>query len=115
MDIRFQNQGPDTLFALSEHARRRLEFRLMHRKDDVAHIAVKLGDTGSCRGRQDSYCVLRVQLRDLPAATVVEVGGRDAFATIGRGVDRVGRLVEAQLNDAGAEKRNSIRMKEMAG
>jgi hypothetical protein len=103
MDIRFQNRGPDSHRALSEHARRRLEFRLMHRKVDVAHITVKLGDTGSRSGHQDSYCVLRVQLRDLPAATVVEVGG-DAYATIDRGVDRVGRLVEAQLSGAGPDK-----------
>lgn len=113
MDIRFQNRGPDHHPALSEHARRRLEFRLMHRKDDVVHLAVKLGDTGSRRGRQDSYCVVRVQLRDLPAATVVEVGG-DPYSTIDRGVDRVGRLVEAQLNRAGAERRNSPSMKEMS-
>lgn len=113
MDIRFQNRGPDTHLALSEHARRRLEFRLMHRKDDVVHIAVKLGDTGSRRGHQDSYCVLRVQLRDLPAATVAEVGG-DAYEMIDSAVNRVGRLVEAQLNGAGAERRNSTRMKEMA-
>ncbi|MDP3083643.1 MAG: hypothetical protein Q8N44_08130 [Rubrivivax sp.] len=85
----------------------------MHRKNDVAYIAVKLGDTGSRRGQQDSYCVVRVQLRGLPAATVVEVGG-DAYATIDRGVDRVGRLVEAQLNGAGAGKRNSTWMRELA-
>jgi hypothetical protein len=29
MDIRFQTRAPNTLVALAEHARRRLEFRLM--------------------------------------------------------------------------------------
>jgi len=113
MDIRFENRGADTHFALSEHTRRRLEFRLMHRRDRVAYISVKLDANASRMGHQGSYCLLRVQLRDLPAATVVDLGG-DAHAMIDRAVDRVGRLVEAQLNGAGVEKRNSTRMKELA-
>lgn len=68
----------------------------MHRRDQVDHIAVRLGDTGSRKGFQDSYCVLRVQMRGFPASTVVDVGA-DAFATIDRAADRVGHLVEAQL------------------
>jgi hypothetical protein len=113
MEIRFQTRGPGTHLALSEHARRRLELRLVHRKDTVAYIAVRLGDAARRRGHQDSYCVLRVQLRDLPATTVVDVGG-NAYATIDRAVDRVGRLVEAQLNGAAADKQDSTRMKKLA-
>lgn len=113
MNIRFQTGGPDALVALAERARRRLEFRLMHRKGHVACIAVKLGDTGGRRSRQDSYGVLRVQLCDLPAATVVDAGA-NANATTDRVVDRVGRLAAAQLHGTGAEKRSSAWTKEMA-
>ena len=112
MDIRFHTRGPNTVFALVEHARRRLEFRLVHRKDRVSHIAVKLGGTGSRRDHQDTYCVLRVKLRGLPAATVVDVGADD-YATIDRAVDRVGRLAEAQLRRNGATQRRSTQLKEM--
>lgn len=68
----------------------------MERRDRVVHIAVQLGDMGSERSRQDGYCILRVQLRGLPAATVVDVGA-DPHATIDRAVERLGRLTEALL------------------
>jgi hypothetical protein len=40
--------------------------------------------------------------------------GADAYATIDRAVDRVGRLAEAQLHGTGAEERSSTWLKEMA-
>jgi hypothetical protein len=99
MDIRFQTPGGHGATALADHARRRLKLRLQHRSDQLAYIAVKLGDTGSRRGRSDTYCVVRVQLTGLPAASVVDVG-RDAYDTIDRASDRAGRLVEEQLRAA---------------
>lgn len=96
MDIRLINrtaQHPDELAA---HARRRLCFRLMHRSDRIAHVSVKLGDTGSRRGHHDTYCVMCVQLRGAPAATVVDIGP-DVHGTIDRAADRVSRLAEEQL------------------
>jgi hypothetical protein len=82
-----------------EHARRRLLFRLRHRSDRVAQVSVRFGTTRSRRGRQDSYCVMQVQLRGAPAATVVDIGA-DVYDTIDRAADRVGRLAEEQLRDA---------------
>jgi hypothetical protein len=102
MDIRFfareaeDQSGHD---GLVEHALRRLHFRLRHRSDRVAHVSVRFGDTGSRRGRRDSFCVMRVQLRGAPAATVVDIGA-DAYDTIDRAVDRVGRLADEQLREA---------------
>ncbi len=99
MDIRLLNraiQGDDDL---AEHARRRLSFRLMHRSDRIAHVSVKLGSTGSRRGHHDTYCVMCVQLRGAPAATVVDIGA-DVHDTIDRAADRVSRLAEERLRQA---------------
>lgn len=112
MDIRFHTRGGSAPLALAEHARSRLEFRLMDRSDRVVQIAVQLGDTGSERFRHDCYCILRVQLRGLPAATVVDVGA-DAHATIDRAVERLGRLTEAQLAGAADARRHHISSKVM--
>lgn len=102
MDIRFQNHATHADAALADHARRRLWFRLLHRSDRVVHVAVRFGDTGSRRGRHDTYCAVRVQLDGIPAATVVDIGA-DAYDTIDRAADRAGRFVEEQLRmvDAG--------------
>ncbi len=95
MDIRFQTHATHADAALADHARRRLRFRLLHRSDRVAYIAVKFGGTGSRRGHRDTYCAMRVQLDGVPATTVVDVG-QDAYDTIDRAAERLGRLVEEQ-------------------
>lgn len=99
MDILFQSEMPGAAAALSDHARRRLRYRLQHRSDRVARVDVRLGSTGSRRGRPAVYCLMRVQLSGAPAATVVDIGS-DAFETIDRAADRVGRLAEDQLQAA---------------
>ncbi len=73
MDIRFTARTADGCSghdSLADHARRRLQVRLMHRSD-----------------------------RGAPAGTVVDIGA-DAYDTIERTADRVGRLVEEQLRAA---------------
>ena len=102
MDIRFIARPADGRSGhdgLLDHARQRLRLRLRHRTERVAHVSVRLGDSGSLRGLRDTYCVMRVQLRDVPAATVVDIGA-DACHTIDRATDRVGQLVEALLSVA---------------
>ena len=99
MDIRFiarPADGRSGHYSLADHARRQLQVRLMHRSDRVAYVSVRIGGTGS---RQDMYCVMQVQVRGAPAGTVVDIGA-DAYDTIDRTADRVGRLVEEQLRFA---------------
>lgn len=102
MDIRFHIDAGRGADALADHARRRLHLRLLHRSDRVAYIAVKVGDTRSHRGHRDTYCAMRVELNGVPSASVVDVGD-DAYGTIDRAVDRVGRLVETQLSTGAIE------------
>lgn len=102
MQIRFIAQasaGARVFEGLAEHARRRLQFRLRLCSERVAHVSVRFGDTGRGAARQDSYCVMQVQLHGAPAATVVDIGA-DAYDTIDRAADRVGRLAGEQLRAA---------------
>jgi hypothetical protein len=96
MDIRVIDRMGPGHGGLADHVRRRLSYHLMHRSDHVVHVSVKIGDTGSLRGRHDIYCVMQVQLRGARAASVVDIGA-DAHATIDRAADRIGRLAEEQL------------------
>lgn len=99
MDIRFiarPAEGRAHPDGLAAHARRRLQHRLRHCGDRVAHVSVTIGDGASRLGFRDTYCVMRVQLRGAPAATVVDIG-TDARDTIDRAADRVARLAEEQM------------------
>lgn len=116
MDIRFNARaasGQSGHGRLMEHARRRLLVHLRHCSDRVAHVSVRLGDTGSRRGRRDTYCLMRVQVRGAPAATVVDIGA-DAYDTIDRAAGRAGRLAEEQLRVAGGRRPSSARPEELA-
>lgn len=116
MDIRFLARakvGQSVHDGVLGHARRRLQFRLGHRSDRVEHVLMRFGDTGSRRGHLDTYCVMRVQLRGAPAATVVDIGA-DVYDTIDRAADRVGRLAEEQLRDAAGRPPPPARTEEMA-
>jgi len=113
MDIRFHTHATQADTALADHARRRLQLQFLHLSDRVSYIAVKFGDTGSRRGRRDAYCSVRVQLGGVPAATVVDVGA-DAYDTIDRAADRVGRLVKEQLRTVDTGRRRGARLADTA-
>lgn len=96
MDIRFLTAKVHADADLAERARRCLQFGLLHRSNNVDYIEVKFGDAAGRRPHRDSYCIMRVKLHGVPAATVVDIG-TDAFSAIDRATDRVCRLTEAQL------------------
>lgn len=115
MDIRFvahAASGQSIHEGLADHARRRLQVRLRHRSGRLAHISVRLGDTRRGRGRQESYCVMQIQPRDAPSATVVDIG-EDAYDTIDRAADRVAHLVEELLSVADGRRLPSSRTLEV--
>lgn len=106
MDIRFvahAARGQGVNERLADHARHRLQFRLRHRAERLAHVSVSVGDTRRDRDRQEAFCVMQIQVRNAPAATVVEVGA-DACDTIDRAADRAARLVEELLSVADAKQ-----------
>lgn len=106
MDIRILTATAFADADLAAHARGRLQLRLQHHGDRVDRVDVKLGGTPSRRHRHDSFCVVRLQLRGIPPATVVDVGG-DAYGAVDRAADRVGRLAAEQLRRDGASQAGS--------
>jgi len=56
---------------------------------------------------------MRVQLREAPAATAVDIGA-DAYDTIDRAADRVGQLVEELLSVADGQRPPTACSGEMA-
>lgn len=100
MEIRFEAHGNDRL---AKHARQELLSRLMDRREHIAHVTIRVGATGRRRRLQDTYCVMHLQVRGVPAATVVDIGS-DAQGTIERAADRVSRLAEEQLRLATARR-----------
>ena len=64
----------------------------------------------SGRGRQESYCVMQIQPRDAPSATVVDIG-EDVYD---RAADRVAHLVEELLSVADGRRLSSSRTQEVA-
>jgi hypothetical protein len=103
VDIRFQSATAPADVELAAYARRCLLLRLQHRSDRVVRIEAELVDAAGRVPRRDSYCIVNVKLRGLPAATVVDVG-EDVHHAIDRAADRVGRLAEEQLRQAGSPR-----------
>lgn len=102
MDIRVQTSGVPCSPAMAAHVRRRLDDRLLHRRERVERVEVRLGDPRSRCGGHDMYCLMQIHLSGAPAATVVDMGA-DMYATIDRAAERVGRLAGAQLEAAKAQ------------
>ena len=73
MDIRFQSERTPADVELAAYARRCLLLRLQRRDDRVDHVDVELVDAAGRVPRRDSYCIVRMKLHGLPAATVVDV------------------------------------------
>jgi hypothetical protein len=82
--------------ALADHARRRVLYVLRSRQHEVESIDVRVGDTGSRRGRQEGYCRIQLKLVRAGVATVVDIG-KDLYDAIDRAVDRAGRLAAERL------------------
>lgn len=99
MDIRFQSERPPADVELAAYARRCLLIRLQHRNDRVHHIDVELVDAAGRVPQRDSYCIVRMKLHGLPAATVVDVGA-DVHLAIDRAAHRAARLAEEQVRQA---------------
>ncbi|HEY0856795.1 MAG TPA: hypothetical protein VGE16_07050 [Albitalea sp.] len=107
MDIRVKAAGLAGSAVLAEHARRRLQSRLLDRSDRVERVDVRLGDTCSRGGVHDVYCLVQLHLNGAPSAAVVDIG-TDMWATIDRTADRVGRLAGEQIARAHAKAQDEL-------
>lgn len=82
--------------ALAGHVRRRLGFALARHGDRIQRVGVRLGDENGPRGGVDKFCRIQVRLVDAPAAVIEDVSA-DLYAAIDRAAERVGRVVDRNL------------------
>lgn len=100
VDIRIQGARGAADVELAAYARSCLMLRLQHRDDRVDRFDIELVDWAGRVPQRDSYCIVRMKLHGLPAATVVDVGA-DIHLLIDRAVDRARRLADEQVRQAG--------------
>ena len=96
MKVDIQSQDFPLTSALSEHAKRRLQFVLTRRSDRIQRVVVRVGDKNGPRGGVDKFCRIQVHLLDAPLAIIKDIG-LELYAVIDRATDRVGRVVTQNL------------------
>ena len=82
--------------ALNNHIRRRLDFALSSRYDQVQRIDIRLSDINGPRGGSDKCCKVHVVLPQL-IDVIIEDTETDMYAAINRAIDRAGRTVTRRL------------------
>ena len=97
MNVDIQSQDFPLTSALSDHAKRRLQFVLTRRSDRIQRVVVLLGDKNGPRGGVDKFCRIQVYLLDAPVAIIEDIG-LDMYAVIDRAADRIGRVVVKHLD-----------------
>ncbi len=105
MKVDIQSQDFPLTSALSDHAKRRLQFVLTRRSDRIQRIVVRVGDKNGPRGGVDKFCRIQVYLLDAPVAVIEDIG-LDMYAVIDRAADRVGRVVVKHLDRSRAGRRH---------
>ncbi len=97
MNFDIQSQDFPLTSALSDHAKRRLQFVLTRRSDRIQRVVVRVGDMNGPRGGVDKFCRIQVYLLNAPVAVIEDIG-LDMYAVIDRAADRVGRVVVKHLD-----------------
>ncbi len=83
--------------ALSHYIRRRLDFALSPRYEQIQQIQVRLSDVNGPRGGKDKCCQLHIVLPRLQDV-VVDDTEVDMYVAINRAIDRAGRSVTRRLS-----------------
>lgn len=82
--------------ALGSYIKRRINFVLSSRYDQIQRIIVRLSDINGPRGGIDKRCQIQISLPRL-ADIVVEDTEMDLYVAIDRATDRAGRTVNRRL------------------
>ncbi|PLW70706.1 HPF/RaiA family ribosome-associated protein [Pseudohalioglobus lutimaris] len=96
MNIDIQARDFELTDALAQHVRRRLDFALSPRYEQIQQIQVRLGDVNGPRGGKDKCCHLYIVLPRMQDV-VVEDTEVDMYVAINRAIDRAGRSVSRRL------------------
>ena len=82
--------------ALGSYIKRRINFVLSSRYDQIQRIIVRLSDINGPRGGVDKRCLIQISLPRL-ADIVIEDTESDLYVAIDRATDRAGRTVNRRL------------------
>ena len=105
MNVDIQSQDFPLTSALSDHARRRLQFVLTRHSDRIHHVVMRLGDENGPRGGVDKFCRIQVHLRGARVAVIDDIG-LDLYTVIDRAADRMGRVVVKHLDRSRFDRRH---------
>ena len=97
MNIDIQARDFELTEALASHIKRRLDFALSPRYEQIQQIQVRLSDVNGPRGGEDKCCRLHVVLPRMQDV-VVEDTELDMYVAINRAIDRAGRSVTRRLS-----------------
>ncbi len=96
MNIDIQARDFQLTEALESHIRRRLDFALSPRYDQIHQIQIRLSDVNGPRGGADKCCNIYIVLPRMQDV-VVEDTEVDMYISINRAIDRAGRAVARRL------------------
>lgn len=97
MNIDIQSRDFQLTEALESHIRRRLDFALSPRYEQIQHIQVRLSDVNGPRGGADKCCHLHIVLPHLQDVVVNDTE-LDMYIAINRAIDRASRTVSRRLS-----------------
>ncbi len=96
MQMEVQAQDFALTKVLGSYIKRRVNFVLSSRYDQIQHIIVRLSDINGPRGGIDKRCQIQISLPRL-ADIVVEDTEANLYIAIDRATDRAGRTVNRRL------------------
>jgi ribosomal subunit interface protein len=97
MHIEIQARDFQLTDALESYIRRRLDFALSPRYEQIQQIQVRLSDVNGPRGGADKCCHLHIVLPRVQDV-VVDDTELDMYIAINRAIDRAGRSVTRRLS-----------------
>ncbi len=97
MNIDIRGLGIFCTTALSDHARRRLQFALARYGDRIQRVTLRLGNEHGPRGEFNKFCRIQVHLTGAPVVLIRDVG-HDLHTVIDRAADQAGRAVVKHLH-----------------
>ena len=108
MQIDIQARNFRLTDALENHIRRRLDYAMSPRLDQIQQIRVRLSDINGPRGGADKCCQLQIVLPHLQDVIVNDTRV-DMYAAISRAIERAGRTVSRRLSRQRARSQKPAR------
>jgi putative sigma-54 modulation protein len=96
MNININSKNFTLTDALQEYAKRRINFSLSNKNENITKVMMRLSDINGPRGGSDKRCHLQIKLKGM-AGIVVEDIQADMYNAIDRACDRASRTVVRKI------------------